>query len=203
MTCSKLHVYVGPMFSGKTSLLVQKLEICNLLTDHDSIYICHSLDKLREKKSHSEKTLFGLSQLKRTQTFQTEMLSSLDLPLTRTTTVCIDEGQFFDQDDLHDFVKKLLKSSFLDEIYVVGLDGDYKGEYFLGSGLYRLMPLADTFQKLNTALCLKCVQEKKQKCVATMTDVVSSSSDRKDLIEIGGSEKYVSVCRRHHHAFTE
>ena len=67
----------------------------------------------------------------------------------------------------------------------------------------KLLPIADNFVKLN-AICTVCTQDiinKGEK--VTPTNVTPAPFTKKiiegnDLIDVGGKDKYIAVCRKHH-----
>jgi thymidine kinase len=69
-------------------------------------------------------------------------------------------------------------------VIVAALDGTFKRQKF-GSVL-DLIPLAEKVTKLN-AVCMRCQSD------AAFTQKLSTS---KKTVEIGGSDKYIAVCRK-------
>lgn len=109
----------------------------------------------------------------------------------KTDCILIDEAQFLTKDQ----VKELAR--IVDELNIpvmcYGLRTDFQGELFPGSAA--LLAWSDTLVELKT-ICF---------CGRKATMVVRVRSDGKiekdgDQVEIGGNERYVSLCRKH---FTE
>ena len=70
--------------------------------------------------------------------------------ISKYDTILINEGQFFD--DLFEWVSYIL-NNFDKQIYICGLDGDYKRQKF--GKILDLIPLCDKVYKLS-ALCGHC-----------------------------------------------
>lgn len=200
-----LEVFVGPMFSGKTSILFEKIAIANSINktkEINSLYICHSLDDQREFTSHSSATNFKVSKEK-CKIVKTDNLLHFNEQFfidNKIELVCIDEAQFFDGVELYNLILNLLKKeSVVDEIYVAGLDGNYEQKVFQNSGIHLLIPLSDKFKKLRSSICIDCFQIDNIKTVASFTSIKKEIKDKLDEngILIGGAESWKSVCRNH------
>jgi len=177
---SYLKLYIGCMFSGKTTSLLNEISKYKVLTD-EIITVNHIFDKHRNNtnqfKTHNNKTYpaIMISQLKELKEMST---------YTSSKIVIIDEGQFFV--DLYDFIKYELETS--NKIFIVGgLSGDYKMEPM--GDIVRLIPLADEIYKLN-AYCIRC----NDGTIASFTKRINNSSDQ---IIIGSDDIYTAVCRYH------
>ncbi len=174
-----LELIIGPMFSGKTSRIVEiykKCKFCDisvtvinhilddryddiLLSTHDKIKIpCVKTDKLMELYNNSN---------------MEQILNS--------EVILINEGQFFS--DLQEFVKKMLKID--KKIYVCGLDGDFERKKF--GQILDLIPLCDKVTKL-TSLCNIC----KNGTHAIFSKRVSLETEQ----TIVGFDNYIPVCRK-------
>jgi thymidine kinase len=99
----------------------------------------------------------------------------------------IDEGQFFS--DLYIFVKELV-DHYKKHVVVSGLDGDSNRNIF--GDMVKLIPICDTVHKLH-AFCNKC----NNGTIAPFTQRINSIGATDSIINIGGSNKYVPVCRKH------
>ena len=98
-----------------------------------------------------------------------------------TEAILINEGQFFD--DIVVWVTKMVKSPHSKQIYICGLDADFRGHSF-GSWL-ELLPIADNISKLQS-VCAVC---KKKPSVFSMR---LCSEERQVLV---GNTEYVPACR--------
>ena len=176
MDAGYLGIWIGPMFSGKTTRLITKFKLNKIaeiptlvinyaednrysqinLSTHDKVEIpCVKLSNLKEIYSHLERMEYD--------------------------TILINEGQFFA--DLYDVVKDLIENK-NKNVYICGLDGDYKMQKF--GQLIDLIPLANSVEKLN-AICKRC------KKTAAFTRRISLETAQK---VIGDTDKYIPVCRK-------
>jgi len=103
--------------------------------------------------------------------------------------VVIDEAQFFD--DLYDFCEHAVNVDGK-RVQVFGLDGTARREAF--GQVARLCPIAETFVKLN-ALCGVCMD-------GTPAPFTAAIQPFEGDVQIGGSDIYMAVCRRHHREHT-
>ena len=171
-----LELIIGPMFSGKTSRIVdiyKQYIFCNIPV----CVINHSIDSRYHK----------------------EFLSTHDkimIPCIRANNLCdiinlkevidaqiilINEGQFFE--DLYNSVSKLINSS--KKVYICGLDGDFEGKKF--GQILDLIPLCDKVSKL-TSLCSIC----KDGTPGIFSMRITFETEQ----TIVGSENYLPVCRQ-------
>ena len=169
-----LELIIGPMFSGKTSKLLEiykQCEFCGIRV----VIVNHSID-----------TRYGDT-----------MLSSHDkvtAPCIRATTltearnncrdaevILINEGQFFD--DLYDGVVDMLQGG--KKVYICGLDGDFERKP-IGT-ILNLIPLCDKVKKL-TSMCSICRD-------GTPGIFSMRLTEEKSQILVG-VDNYVPVCRR-------
>lgn len=103
--------------------------------------------------------------------------------------IFIDEAQFLSKAQ----VKQCLKivDTLNIPVLAYGLRTDFKGETFTGS--HYLLAWADKLSELKTI----CFCGRKASFVAKVNDKGDTIQDG-DQIEIGGNEKYVSLCRKHY-----
>jgi thymidine kinase len=74
-------------------------------------------------------------------------------------------------------------------VVVSGLDGDSNRNPF--GDLIKLIPICDTVDKL-TAYCIKCND-------GTLGPFTKKISNSDCIVDIGGIDKYIPVCRNHYH----
>lgn len=74
-------------------------------------------------------------------------------------------------------------------VYAAGLDGDANRVNF--GQLHQLIPLADTYMKLKITRCQICAKDKKHE-YALFTHCFKKNGEQTN---IGGSDKYIPVCR--------
>jgi len=183
-----LEIILGPMFSGKTSRLVdiyKQCKFCNipvavinhvadnryhdtLLSTHDNIKIpCIKTDQL-------------LSVWTDNPDIQNINHNESIIKVTTSQVILINEGQFFP--DLEEFVKRLLKNN--KQVYVCGLDGDFERNKF--GQILNIIPLCDKIHKL-TSLCALCKNGTKGIFSMRLTNEKEQT--------VVGNKNYIPVCR--------
>ncbi|CAK7323278.1 unnamed protein product [Dovyalis caffra] len=177
----EIHVIVGPMFAGKTTTLLHRVQA--EISDGRSIAIIKSNKDNRygldSVVTHDGVKLpcCALSNLSSfRQKFGHDAYDKLDV-------IGIDEAQFFE--DLYDFCREVADRDGK-TVIVAGLDGDYLRRSF-GSVL-DIIPLADSVTKLSARceICGKRAFFTLRKTEETQTEL------------IGGADVYMPVCRQHY-----
>jgi thymidine kinase len=171
----RLELIIGNMFSGKSTELIRRINREKSI-NKKIIVINYLHDNRYSSNSISTHDLVKVNCVK------VENLMELPYELLKEyDSIFIDEGQFFV--DLYQFV-----TNFIDKhIVVSGLDGDSNQKPF--GDILQLIPLCDTVDKL-CAYCKIC----NDSTPAPFTKKVCGS---KCQVEIGGSDKYIPVCRKH------
>lgn len=192
-----LEIVFGPMFSGKTTILLEKIN--NYITftaiknnTKKILIINSSLDErnsdislnLSTHESSLKRNLVGknFKSLKTNKLFEIEEKIILE-----SDYIAIDESQFFD--DLESFVKHWLTRG--KYIYCTGLIADSDKNNF--GQLHKLFSLADNIEQLK-AYCVVCNSFIKN---AVFTKWVSKKN-KDSLVVIGGSDRYIPVCGKHY-----
>jgi thymidine kinase len=178
-----LGIYLGPMFSGKTTRLIQlhkthtyigkKVVVINyfqdkryhetLLSTHDRIMIpCILIEDLKDSWENKENEFYN--------------------EIHNADTILINEGQFFKE-----LFKTVLNMVEVEkkEVHICGLDGDFKRSKF--GELLQLIPYCDSVEKL-TSLCAKCRD-------GTLGIFSNRLSDETGQIVVG-SDNYQPLCRK-------
>jgi len=171
--CGYLEIFIGPMFSGKTSKLIdlyKQYSFCNI----PLAVINHSSD------TRYDDTMLSTHDKIMIPCIQTSTLTRVTNEMDNVDVILINEGQFFE--DLYDFVVDMLK--FNKKIYVSGLDGDFKREKF--GKILDLIPLCDKVTKM-TSLCSLCKN-------GTPGLFSMRLTNEKEQMLIGSSN-YIPVCR--------
>ena len=106
--------------------------------------------------------------------------------IARSSVILINEGQFFP--DLVNTITRWV-NNYSVNIIVGGLDGDYQRKPM--GEILDLIPYADKYKKF-CGYCTLCNNETK----ALFSKRIVNNCD--DQILIGGSEKYIPVCRYHY-----
>jgi len=180
---ANLHITLGPMFSGKTTELLDKIEnLLKIVSNDEILIINHNSDTRYSNNSicsHDKKQMPSLSVNKLSDIF-----NIIDIDINKKKYIFIDESQFFN--DLYEVVKLLLET-YKKTIYISGLDGDFKQEPFRESRLLDLIPYATTIKKLSS-FCNVCNEN------APFTKRIINSVEQ---ICVGGSDSYIPVCLNH------
>lgn len=175
-----LELIGGAMYSGKSSLLLQKLS-CDYAIGKKVLYINHTFDT-RSDSFSTHNPLF--KENVNIPMIKCNVLPSLN-DLIEYDTIGIDEFNFFDNiKEIKNYVDIGKK-----RVIVAGLVGDYKREKF--GHLIDLIPICDKFEFLKA----KCMQ-----CAPRSVDApFTFKHDKNDtIIDIGSTNKYTALCREHY-----
>ena len=168
-----LELIIGPMFSGKTSRLVDIYKQCKFCNISVSV-INHSIDTRYHDTMLSTHDKVMIPCIKTNKLFDI-----LDI-ISNTQVIIINEGQFFD--DLYITVVSLLSKE--KKIYIGGLDGDFERKKF--GQILDLIPMCDKVTKL-TSLCSIC----KNGNAGIFSKRITLEKEQ----TIVGSDNYIPVCR--------
>ena len=165
---SELHIILGPMFSGKTTRLIElsKKYSNPLVINHALDVRYHATDLSTHDGIHTPCI----------QAFRLDDISKL--VLSAADAILINEAQFFP--DLLQVIKVWL-STYKKPIYVCGLDGDFRQQPF--GDLLNIIPLCDTVEKLHA----KCL------CGSPAIFTHRLSADKEQTLI--GSDIYEPYCR--------
>lgn len=188
MSETRLEIIIGPMFSGKSTELITRVERYKYTTNFNKILLInHSSDNRQNSisgeingeyvQTHSGKTMDAIKTDK--------LMNIFDIAL-KHDVIGIDEAQFFG--DLLAFFKSIEHHNKV--IIVAGLDGDIKRNP-MGQILY-LIPYANKVEKI-TAIDIDG------------TDAIFTQRREKSnkIIDIGGSETYRAVSRKNYPNFNK
>jgi len=160
---------VGPMFSGKTSSLLTKLERA-IIAKKRVVLLRPGIDN-RGFLSHSGKTL----------DIQEQFISDLnDFDMSKYDVIGIDEGQFHKH--LKEFVIRAAKTNKV--IYISALHATSESEMF--EEIVKVLPYCEEIIKLN-AICTKCGSE-----YGNYTFFKSGKKTEK--VVVGGIGSYTALC---------
>jgi thymidine kinase len=190
-TTGYLELFIGSMYSGKTSKLLdiyKQCKFCNIpvtiinhtidnryhntmVSTHDQLMApCLQACELNDiwlnngyKKSGEKKDLWAHNAVR------------------DSDVILINEGQFFS--DLYDVVVDMLAHN--KKIYICGLDGDFERKKF--GQILDLIPLCDKVTKL-TSLCSQCKNG--------TPGIFSMRLTNETAQTIVGSDNYIPVCRK-------
>ena len=173
---SKLHLILGSMYSGKSSILIRELLRYRAIGKH--IFCINSLKDIRtindEIMTHDGISIPACK--------SENLMNDVYLPYN-IEVVGIDEAQFFP--DLLPFVQKMLNNGMI--VIVAGLDGDYQQKEF--GDILKLIPLSDSYQKCY-AFCKLCHD-------GTPGSFTKRIINNDSQVLVGSEKEYISVCRKH------
>jgi thymidine kinase len=177
-----LEIVLGPMFSGKSTYALsyirrQKAIGKQVLVIKPNIDNRYSQDDVLVTHNHEQSPCMVWD--------VNEILNPTMSDVRNADCVVLEESQFFK--GLADFVMYAMEA-YRKNIIVVGLDGDSSQRPF--GDILRCIPLATRVTKL-CALCRHC----RDGTLAPFTRKLCQNTN--DQVDIGGSEKYESVCLKH------
>tara|TARA_B100001093_G_C26612474_1_gene920837 strand:+ start:165 stop:710 length:546 start_codon:yes stop_codon:yes gene_type:complete len=171
-----LEIIMGPMFSGKTELLIKKYNLIALENKEKVIAFNYFKDtRYGENKivSHNQKFIQSINIEKLSEIFLNEKISTCKY-------IFINEAQFFI--DLKETIIKLVEV-YKKNVIICGLDSDYKREKF--GDIWDLIPFADNIYKLN-GKCNDCMNK------SLFTHRVTNEKNQ----EVIGTDNYIPLCRK-------
>lgn len=179
-----LQIIMGPMFSGKTELLIQKY---NEEWPNQSYLSCYNnnyklaINYIKDTRygnnvivSHSGKTISSTN-----LNTLSEFINDID-KINAYTHIFINEAQFFP--DLKQSIIKLVEEYFK-TVIICGLDSDYKREKF--GEIWDLIPYSDNIIKLK-GQCNDCMDK------SLFTHRVTNEKNQ----EVIGTDNYIPLCRK-------
>lgn len=173
MTVAYLELILGPMFSGKTTQLVNKYNDY-IQTNMNVLAINYSADKRYHDTMLSTHDQQMIPCIFAENLLEPAILSEM----MAADVLLINEGQFFS--DIYEAVAAMLGQG--KRIHVCGLDGDFRQKTF--GKLLSLIPLCDVVVKLN-AICHDCDGQ------AIFSYRLSNETEQVVI----GTTNYVPLCR--------
>jgi thymidine kinase len=184
---AKLYFYYSTMNAGKSTSLLQSSHNYRERGMRTLVYTA-KLDQRGGGKVHSR---IGLSSDAQHFAPGSDLFQEIDSAHSRQSVSCVllDEAQFLTREQVEQLAMVVDQLSI--PVLCYGLRTDFRGELFAGSA--RLLALADELSELKT-IC---------HCGRKATMVVRVGADGRperegEQVEIGGNERYVSLCRRHY-----
>ena len=181
MSIGNLELIIGPMYAGKSTELLRKINMYEFL-DKNIIVINHVINNRygssnlsTHNKEYYDKCIIleKLIELEKKKIFN-------DVEI-----IIIEELQFFQ--DAFDIVKKWIDID-NKKVIAAGLDGDFERKPF--GDVLRLIPYAEKVTKLN-ALCKRCND-------GTLAPFTKRIINKKCTTLVGSNEIYEAVCRKHY-----
>ena len=196
-----LELILGPMYSGKSSRLVEVYKQCKFCRISVAV-INHSADNRYDTDMLSTHDKIQIPCIK-TETLlhlycdaDTDTNNVTDnLPRIKdkykvynSKVILINEGQFFP--DLCEFVNKLLEMK--KQVYVCGLDGDFERKKF--GQMLDLIPMCDKVTKF-TSMCSSCKNGTRA--------IFSMRLTKEKEQTLVGSDNYIPVCRQCYNTYAD
>lgn len=176
-----LEMFVGPMWSGKTSELLKiykRHTFCN--TTIVSINYIYDIRYGENIISTHDNISFPCKSVKKLGDFSDILNNKLTDEFTSASIILINEAQFFE--DIVEWVKVAVET-YKKKVYLCGLDGDFQRNTF--GNYLDLIPFSDKITKLHS-ICGLC---KKNDAIFTKR---FGDDKQQELI---GTDEYVPVCR--------
>ena len=168
-----LHIVLGPMFSGKTTRLIQIYHAQTCISK--KVAVINYAGDIR----YDPKMLLTHDQI----SIPCIQLTALDgFDCSSYDTILINEAQFFG--DLFEIVIQFVENCDK-EVHIFGLDGDFLRNKF--GGIVDLIPYCDSVEKLS-ALCAYC-------CDGTKA-LFSFRMSREVEQMVIGADNYKPLCRK-------
>lgn len=182
-----LEITFGPMFSGKTSEMIRKMNRYLDAGGNGKVALVNFNGDIRECSSQVDILTSHATRSQRIhpKVFQHSVKNLSDVDLSGYKFVNIDESQFFD--DLYPEVKKLVENGCI--VHCCGLISDTSQNKF--GSLLELFPLADKI----TQLFARCHCDHTLENKAPFT-ILREGKDKKEQKHVG-SDIYIPVCGRH------
>lgn len=199
-----LTVRFGPMFSGKTTILVHDLEyyadlnktVIGINNDNDSRSSVNKIEAnkvndldIKPIKNGVVSTHAGKGVYTGGKVCWVKAKNLLDIDVTNYQYIGVDEAHWFI--DLVDAVKLWLKLN--KNIFISGLDADCLQRPF--GDVLKVIPFANQAVKLN-AKCHTCLHDNGNIVDAPFTRK-KGKVDADNITDPGSTDKYEAVCYRH------
>lgn len=175
ITDGYLELFIGPMFSGKTTTLINIYNKC--IKQNIPVLVINHLDDTRYSN-----TLLSSHDKIMIPCVQSNTINYIinNYVMSNYSVILINEAQFF-PDLYHNIISLLDKNK---HIYIFGLDGDYKRNTF--GRILDLIPYCDKVTKLTT-ICSLCGKH------AIFTHRITDSTTQ---VLIGSAHEYIPLCRQ-------
>ena len=187
----KLEIIMGTMFSGKTSYLLNKIALFVEL-NLKVLYINIDFDDRSDLEFSTHNPILNNTDFKNKNKMNQNLTMIKVRDLSNITfesydIIMIDEAHFFE--DIIKFTKKLIDNK--KHVIIATLIADYKGNKF--GKVLDLIPICDEIVRLES-YCIECSKQKKINKAVYSKRITKN----KESIDIGGSDKYIAVCREHY-----
>lgn len=184
---AKLYFNFATMNAGKSTMLLQASYNYQERGMNTMLFTAAFDDRAGTRKIASR---IGLEQMANTFDADSDLFADVDARLEKSPLHCVfvDEAQFLTDEQVWQLGRVVDRMNV--PVMCYGLRTDFQGKLFPGS--QALLAIADELREVRT-IC---------RCGRKATMVVRLGPDGKVAqdgaqVEIGGNDKYVSLCRRH------
>lgn len=176
-----LKCFIGCMFSGKTSAMINEIEKANI-AGIKTLIVKWNGDNRYCREDEKRIITHGKKEYQHERIISCDNLDVIDtfIDKEQIQVVGIDEYQFFQGCD---YPIKWVKKGI--DVYIAALNGDYKQQVF--ENVAYILPYCDEVLILK-AVCMKCFKRN----TAIVSHRLSTEIER---IIIGSNDKYIALCR--------
>lgn len=172
----KIELIIGPMFSGKTTELLRRLNRYKIAGK--KVVLLRPFKDERDYLTH-DKLSSTIDEVFISEINQVPISPIDDERIRNASIIGIDEGQFFE--DL--YLVKILWANRNKIVIVSGLSSDANQKGY--DSILDMIPISETITKLN-AVCEDCGSD---------DGSFTIKKDKSNTKEIGGKDLYKAVCR--------
>ena len=183
---AQLYFYYSAMNAGKSTALLQS-DYNYIERGMTTRLLTAQLDNRFGEAQISSR--IGLSKAADTFNDKTDLVEWY-LQGPKVNCILIDEAQFLTKDQVNQLA--IIVDKHDTPVLCYGIRTDFQGELFSGSS--RLLAISDKLTELKTV----CYCGRKAIMVVRMDEQGNALADGAQ-VQIGGNEKYVSMCRQHYH----
>ena len=170
----KIEVFFGPMFSGKTSELIRRVNK-HRANKQEVLVVNYSKDS-----RYSDKDVCATHDRIMLNAHKVNKLNQIDDMVENYDVIAVDEAQFFD--DLVHYAEKWANIG--KTVIVAALDATFQMKPF--GKISELLPQAENVQKLH-AICLDC---------GNTASFTRRTTKARKIKQIGNEDIYKPVCRK-------
>ncbi len=201
-----VEIVTGPMFAGKTSEGIRRGATLADVYKGKCLFLTHCLDDRPDItcklgiSSHSavnsslpkdKFTVIKTNNLVRTiQIFNATEKEERE----NIMSIIVDEAQFFDPEDIQQFVNLVVRNHLVRHLCICGLDGTGDQKPFT-DWISRVTPMAERIVKI-AAICMSRIDEGGNVCGKDAYFTIRKCNNA-FAGDIGGAERWIAVCKAH------
>jgi thymidine kinase len=182
--CGITKTWIGPMRSGKTSAVCSAVERHHIAKKNCIIVKYEKDNRYDHLVKNGGIVTHRLDERDIVDVISTSSLADIDAFVTNMDVIGVDEGQFYP--DVPEYMHKWAMEG--KHVMIACLDATFQPRPF--GRVPEIIAYSDHVIKLN-AVCMTCGLD------AAFSKKIKLTSSTESLVEdIGGDDKYVSLCRR-------